>query len=153
MLAVPLGWLIAHALNWLVLVLTNGRLPVPYTLADLGLALIGTLVLAVIVVAVPLRRATRLRPGDDCHKHGLASLRRGDSAKARHLLLHRALPCLVLLSTTGVAATDCPIAGAPLGVRAGAHGQVTARSCIGMTSGGGNNPSASVTILLDLTPS
>ena len=64
MLSVPLGWLIAHALNWLILLLTNGRLPVPYTLADLGLALIGTLVLAVLVVAVPLRRATRLRPGD-----------------------------------------------------------------------------------------
>ena len=63
-LAVPLGWLLAHALRWLVLHLANIQLPVPYTLGTLGLALAGTLVLAVLVVAVPLRRATRLRPGD-----------------------------------------------------------------------------------------
>jgi putative ABC transport system permease protein len=63
-LAIPLGWIVAHALQWLILHLANGRLPVPYTLGNLGLALAGTLVLAVVVVAVPLRRATRLRPGD-----------------------------------------------------------------------------------------
>jgi putative ABC transport system permease protein len=63
-LAIPLGWMVAHALQWLILHLANGRLPAPYTLGNLGLALAGTLVLAVLVVVVPLRRAARLRPGD-----------------------------------------------------------------------------------------
>jgi putative ABC transport system permease protein len=62
-LAVPLGWLVAHALGWLVLLLTSERLPVPYALSDLGVALVGTLVLSVLVVVAPLQRATRLRPG------------------------------------------------------------------------------------------
>jgi len=63
-LAIPLGWLIAHALRWLVLHVAGAQLPAPYTLANLGLALIGTLLLAVLVVTLPLRRATRLHPGD-----------------------------------------------------------------------------------------
>jgi putative ABC transport system permease protein len=63
-LAIPLGWLIAHALQWLVLHLVNLSLPAPYSLTALGLAFIGTLILAVLVVAAPLRRATRLRPGE-----------------------------------------------------------------------------------------
>ncbi len=63
-LAIPLGWLVAHTLQWLVLHVANGRLPAPYTLGNLGLALIGTLVLAVLVVIAPLRRVTHLRPGD-----------------------------------------------------------------------------------------
>ena len=63
-LAIPLGWLLAHALRWLVLDLVNIRLPAPYSLLDLGLAFVGTLVLAVLVVTGPLRRATRLRRGD-----------------------------------------------------------------------------------------
>ena len=62
-LAVPLGWIIAHALGWLLLHLVDIQLPAPYTLGDL-LALVGTLVLAALVVSVPLRSATRLRPGD-----------------------------------------------------------------------------------------
>jgi putative ABC transport system permease protein len=63
-LAIPLGWVVAHTLQWLVLHLANGRLPAPYTWGNLGLALLWTLVLAVLVVVVPLRRVTRLRPGD-----------------------------------------------------------------------------------------
>jgi putative ABC transport system permease protein len=63
-LAIPLGWLIAHALQSLVLHLANISLSAPYSLPVLGAAFIGTVVLAVLVVASPLRRATRLRPGD-----------------------------------------------------------------------------------------
>ena len=62
--AVPLGWLFAHALRWLVLHVANAQLPAPYALGNLVVALVGTLVLAALVVAVPLRHATRLRPGD-----------------------------------------------------------------------------------------
>ncbi len=63
-LAIPLGWVIAHALRWLVLRFIGAQLPAPYTLGNIGLALVGTVLLAALIVAVPLRRATRLRPGD-----------------------------------------------------------------------------------------
>jgi putative ABC transport system permease protein len=63
-LAVPLGWIVAHSLQWLILHLANGRLPAPYTLKNLTFAFIGTLALAILVVAAPLRRATKLQPGD-----------------------------------------------------------------------------------------
>ncbi|HET6810152.1 MAG TPA: FtsX-like permease family protein [Acidimicrobiales bacterium] len=62
--AVPIGWLIAKALQWLVLHVAGGQLPAPYTLGNLGIALLGTVVLAVLVVIAPLRRATRMHPGD-----------------------------------------------------------------------------------------
>ncbi|HXY45484.1 MAG TPA: ABC transporter permease [Acidimicrobiales bacterium] len=62
--AIPLGWLIAHALQWLVLHVVGPQLPAPYTLASIGVAFAGTLLLAALVVIAPLRRATRLRPGD-----------------------------------------------------------------------------------------
>lgn len=63
-LAVPLGWLLAHALRWLVLHVANAQLPAPYAPGNLVLALIGTIALAAVVAAAPLRHATRLRPGD-----------------------------------------------------------------------------------------
>jgi putative ABC transport system permease protein len=62
--AIPLGWLIAKALQWLVLHVVGAQIPAPYTLRNLIVAFIGTVVLAVLVVIAPLRRATRLRPGD-----------------------------------------------------------------------------------------
>lgn len=63
-LAIPIGWVVAHALQWLVLHVANAQLPAPYTLEHIALAFIGTMLLAMLVVVVPLRRATRLRPGD-----------------------------------------------------------------------------------------
>jgi len=62
--AIPLGWVIAKALKWLVLHVAGSQIPAPYTLSNLGIALIGTIVLAVLVVMAPLRRATRMHPGD-----------------------------------------------------------------------------------------
>ena len=61
---IPLGWVVAHALQQLVLDLVGAALPAPYPLRALVLALVGTVVLALLVVALPLTRATRLRPGD-----------------------------------------------------------------------------------------
>lgn len=63
-LAVPLGWVVAHALQWMVLHVAGGQLPAPYTLQNLGFAFVATILLALLVVTMPLRRATRLRPGD-----------------------------------------------------------------------------------------
>jgi len=62
--AVPLGWLIAHVLSWLVLHIVGAQIPAPYTLESVAIAFLGTVVLAVLVVIAPLRRATRLRPGE-----------------------------------------------------------------------------------------
>ena len=62
-LAIPVGWIIARALQWLVLHVAGAQLPAPYTLANIGIAFLGTIVLAVLVVIAPLRRATRLHPG------------------------------------------------------------------------------------------
>jgi putative ABC transport system permease protein len=62
--AVPLGFLLAHVLQWLILEVAGGRLPAPYTVESVLIAFIGTVVLALLVVALPLRRATRLRPGE-----------------------------------------------------------------------------------------
>jgi putative ABC transport system permease protein len=63
LLAVPLGWLLARLLQWLVLHVVGAQLPAPYTLGDLAVALVGTVVLAAAVVTLPLRRAEKLRPG------------------------------------------------------------------------------------------
>ena len=63
-LAIPVGWTIARALQWLVLHVAGAQLPAPYTLANIGIAFLGTIVLAVLVVIAPLRRATRLHPGE-----------------------------------------------------------------------------------------
>jgi len=70
LLSVPLGLLVAHALQWLVLHLTNLRLPVPYSLSSLAIALVGTVVLAVVATSLPLRRATGLRPGQAIRYNG-----------------------------------------------------------------------------------
>jgi putative ABC transport system permease protein len=64
LLAIPMGWLVAKALQWLLLHVAGAQVPAPYTMENLGVALIGTVALAVFVVIAPLRRATRLRPGD-----------------------------------------------------------------------------------------
>jgi putative ABC transport system permease protein len=69
LLAIPLGWVIAHALQWLVLHVAGGQLPAPYTLGNLGVAFLGTVALALLVVTLPLRRATRLHPGDAIRYH------------------------------------------------------------------------------------
>jgi putative ABC transport system permease protein len=63
-LAVPLGWVISRVLQWLVLHVAGAALPAPYTLESIGVAFAGTVLLAVLVVIAPLRRATRLRPGE-----------------------------------------------------------------------------------------
>jgi len=63
-LAVPLGWIVARALQWLVLHVAGARLPAPYPLGHIGIAFLGTLLLAVLVITITLRRATRLHPGD-----------------------------------------------------------------------------------------
>jgi putative ABC transport system permease protein len=53
-----------RALVWLVRELIDVNVPVVYPATHIAIALVGTIVLAVVVMALPLRRATRLKPGD-----------------------------------------------------------------------------------------
>ena len=61
---IPLGYLIDRAFVWLVRELLEIEVPVAYPLSHVAIALVGTLVLALLVIGLPLRRATRFRPGD-----------------------------------------------------------------------------------------
>jgi putative ABC transport system permease protein len=64
-IAVPLGWLIGKALVEIVARLFSfGSVEYTFPLLYVPLALVATLALAWAVVIPPLRRATRLRPGD-----------------------------------------------------------------------------------------
>jgi ABC-type lipoprotein release transport system permease subunit len=63
-LGVPLGYVLDRALVWLVKDVVNIDLPVLFPAANVALALVGTVALALLVTVLPIRRAARLRPGD-----------------------------------------------------------------------------------------
>jgi putative ABC transport system permease protein len=63
-LGVPVGYALTHAIVWLVKEVVNVDLGVVFPPWNLAIALVGTVVLALLVLALPLRRAVRLRPGD-----------------------------------------------------------------------------------------
>jgi putative ABC transport system permease protein len=61
---IPLGYLIERAFVWLVRELLEVEVVVVYPLSHVAVALVGTVVLALVVIRLPLRRAVRFRPGD-----------------------------------------------------------------------------------------
>ena len=61
---VPLGYLGAQLLSKLVTAVFSFKIALEFPLEFVGLALGGALVLAVLAMVMPLRRATRLRPGE-----------------------------------------------------------------------------------------
>lgn len=61
---VVLGWGLDRFLVWLVKEVINVEVARVYPPGNIALALVGTAVLALLVMALPLRRAARLRPGD-----------------------------------------------------------------------------------------
>ena len=63
-LGVPVGYALNHAIVWLLKQVVNVDVPVTFPPWNLVIALVGTVVLALVVLALPLRRAVRLRPGD-----------------------------------------------------------------------------------------
>ncbi len=63
-LGIPIGYLLDRLLVWLVREVVNVEVPVMFPPGNLLLALGGTVVLALVVILVPLRRAMRLKPGD-----------------------------------------------------------------------------------------
>jgi len=63
-MGVPLGYVLNRALVWMVQEVVNVEFAVRFPAQNLVIALVGTVVLALLVLALPLRRAVRLRPGD-----------------------------------------------------------------------------------------
>jgi putative ABC transport system permease protein len=61
---VPLGWAMAHGLIALTSNVANTELAFTFPSAHLAVTFAGTIVLALLVLLAPLRRAVRLRPGD-----------------------------------------------------------------------------------------
>jgi ABC-type antimicrobial peptide transport system permease subunit len=63
-IAIPVGYLLDHFLVWMVEAVANVDVPFMFPLANLALAVAGTIVLALVVALAPIRRAALYRPGD-----------------------------------------------------------------------------------------
>jgi putative ABC transport system permease protein len=61
---IPVGYAVERALVWLIRELIDVDIPVVYPVSHVLVALVGALVLAAVVMALPLRRAVRLKPGE-----------------------------------------------------------------------------------------
>ena len=64
LIGIPLGYALARLLVWLVWRLLEVRIPVVFPVGNVAVALVGTVVLALLVLHLPVRRAVRLRAGD-----------------------------------------------------------------------------------------
>ena len=64
LVGIPLGYGLTRLLIRLVWEVVGVRLPFVFPFANVWIALVGTLALALLVLLLPLRRAVRLRPGD-----------------------------------------------------------------------------------------
>jgi putative ABC transport system permease protein len=64
LLGIPVGYVLARLMVRLVWEIVDVRMPFVFPLGNVPLVLAGTVVLALVVLLVPLRRAVRLRPGD-----------------------------------------------------------------------------------------
>lgn len=64
LLGIPLGYALARLLVRLVWEIVDVRLPFVFPAQNIPIALVGTVVLALLVLVLPVRRAVRFRPGD-----------------------------------------------------------------------------------------
>ena len=64
LIGVPIGYAIARMFNWLILQVVNIEFGFTFPLHNLGIALVGTVVLALLIIRIPLRRAVRFKPGE-----------------------------------------------------------------------------------------
>ena len=64
LVGIPLGYLLDLFLVWLVRNVVNADITLAFPLSNVAVALAGTIVLALTITLVPIRRAVRLRPGD-----------------------------------------------------------------------------------------
>ena len=64
LVGIPLGYLLTRLIVRLVWEVVDVRLPVVFPPGNIFVALVGTTVLALLVLVLPVRRAVRFRPGD-----------------------------------------------------------------------------------------
>jgi len=64
LLGIPIGYLIDRFLVWLVRHAVNLDVPFTFPFGYPALALAGTIVLALLITLVPIRRAVHYRPSD-----------------------------------------------------------------------------------------
>ncbi len=64
LIGVPLGWAMGHGLVSLTASLVKVDLDFVFPTANLAITLVGTVVLALLVLLAPVRRAIHLKPGD-----------------------------------------------------------------------------------------
>jgi putative ABC transport system permease protein len=63
LLGIPVGYLLDGFLVFMVKEVVNVQIPLTFPLANIGLALVGTVLLALLITLLPIRRAVRYRPG------------------------------------------------------------------------------------------
>jgi len=63
LLGIPVGYAFARLLNWLLVELVKIEFTFTFPPLNLLIALVGTVVLALLIMRLPLRRAVRLKPG------------------------------------------------------------------------------------------
>ena len=64
LLGIPIGYGIARGFNWLLLKVIGLEFGFTFPPLNLLIALVGTVVLALLIMRLPLRRAVRFKPGD-----------------------------------------------------------------------------------------
>ncbi len=64
LLGIPLGYALDHFLVWMVKEVVNVQVPIAFPAGNVMLALVGTVVLALLITFLPIRRAVRYRPGE-----------------------------------------------------------------------------------------
>ena len=64
LLGIPIGYALARLFIWLLLEVVGIEFGFTFPLLNLLIALVGTVVLALLIMRIPLRRAVRFKPGD-----------------------------------------------------------------------------------------
>jgi putative ABC transport system permease protein len=64
LLGIPIGYLLDRGLIWLMKEVVNLDVPFAFPLGNVALALVGTVLLALLVTLLPIRRAVGYRPGN-----------------------------------------------------------------------------------------
>jgi putative ABC transport system permease protein len=64
LLGIPIGYAFARAFNWLLLEVIGIEFGFTFPPLNLLIALVGTVLLALLIMRIPLRRAVRFRPGE-----------------------------------------------------------------------------------------
>jgi len=64
LLGIPLGYALERFLVWMVKEVVNVQVPLTFPAANVLLALVGSVLLALLITLLPIRRAVRFRPGD-----------------------------------------------------------------------------------------